>query len=70
MELTTPGRHHNHYLWLHTQSYSAILKDLGRQAKAKFFWYPKEGVDLKIRHYESNVLTDDELVVVTDFIKK
>ena len=34
------------------------------------FWYLKEGVDLNIRHDENNVLTDDELVIVTNFIKK
>ena len=27
-------RHHNHYLWLLIQSYSAIPKNLRRQAKA------------------------------------
>ena len=50
-----------------TQSYSAILKNL--QAKTIFVWYPKEREDLKMIHYENDVLTDDELVVARDFLK-
>ena len=70
LELAISGRHRGHYLWLLTQSYSAIPKNLRRQAKAIFVWYPKERADLKMIHDENNVLTDDELVVVTDFLKK
>ena len=33
-------------------------------------WYPKERSDFKMIHDENNVLTDDELVVVSDFFKK
>ena len=32
-------------------------------------WYPKERADLKMIHDENNVLTDDELVVVRDFLR-
>ena len=42
LELTILGRHRGHYLWLLTQSYSAIPKKLRRQAKDIFVWYPKE----------------------------
>ena len=28
-------------------------------------WYPKDRIDLKMIHNESNVLTDDELVAAT-----
>ena len=69
LELAISGRHRGHYLWLLTQSYSAIPKNLRRQAKAIFVWYPKERADLKMIHDENNVLTDDELVV-RDFLKK
>ena len=48
------------------QSYSAIPKNLGRQAKGILDWYPKERADLKIIHDENNMLTDDELVIVRD----
>ena len=47
LELAISGRHRGHYLWLLTQSYSAIPKNLRRQAKAIFLWYPKERGDLK-----------------------
>ena len=33
-------------------------------------WYPKERADLKIIHDENNVLTNDELIVVRDFLRK
>ena len=66
LELAVSGRHCDHYLWLLTQSYSAIPKNLRRQAKAIFAWYPKERVDLKMIHDENDVLTNDELAVVMD----
>ena len=59
-ELAIPGRHRNHYLWLLTQPYSAITKNLRRQAKPIFVWYPKVRADLKKIHDENNVLTDGE----------
>ena len=70
LELFISGRHRGHYLWLLTQSYSAIPKNLRRQAKAIFVWYPKERGDLKMTHDENDVLTDDELVVARNFLKK
>ena len=70
LELSISRRHRGHYLWLITQSYTAISKNLRRQAKAIFVWYPKEQGDLKAIHEKNDVLTDDELVVSTDFLKK
>ena len=69
LELAISGRHRDHYLWLLTQSYSAIPNNLRRQSKAIFVWYPKERADLKMKHDENNVLTDDELFVVKDFLR-
>ena len=63
LELSISGIHRGHYLWLLTQSYSAIPKNLQKQTKAIFVWYPKERGDLKAIHEENDVLTDDELVV-------
>ena len=60
LELSISGRHRGHYLWLLTQSYSAIPKNLRGQAKAIFVWHPKERGDLKMIHDENDVLTDDE----------
>ena len=54
LELAISGRHRDHYLWSLAQSYSAIPKNLRRQARAIFVWYPKERVVLKIIHDENN----------------
>ena len=32
-------------------------------------WYRKERADLKMIHDENNVLTDDELVIVRNFLR-
>ena len=69
LELAISGRHRNHFLWLLTQSYTAFPKNLRRQAKAIFMWYPKERKDMKIIHEENDVLSNDELVVVKDVLK-
>ena len=69
LKLAIAGRPCDHYLWLLRQSYSAIPKNLRRQAKAIFVWYPKERADLKMIHDENNVLTNDELVIVRDFLR-
>ena len=53
LELSNSGRHRGHYLWLLRQSYTAIPKNLRRQAKAIFVWYPKERADLKMIHDEN-----------------
>ena len=37
LELSISGRHQGHYLWLLTQSYLAIPKNLRKQTKAIFF---------------------------------
>ena len=70
LELSISCRYWGYYLWLLTQSYTAIPKNLRRQAKAIFVWYPKEKVDLRTMHDGNDVLTDDELVVARDFLKK
>ena len=69
LELTVSGRHRDHYLWLLTQSYTAIPKDLRRQVKAIFVWFPKERGDLKAIHEENDVLTDVELVVARSILR-
>ena len=68
--LSISGRHRSHYLWLLTQLYSAIPKNLRRQAKVIFVWYVKERADLKMMHDENDVLIDDELVVARSFLHK
>ena len=70
LELSISGSQIGHYLWLLTQSYSALAKNLRRQSKAIPVWYPKERADLKMIHGENYVLTEDELVVTRNFLKK
>ena len=69
LELAISGRHKNHYLWLLTQSYTAIPKSLRRQAKEIFTWYPKERGDMRTIHEENEVLTNDELIAVKEHLK-
>ena len=40
-----------------------------KQVKVTFVWYLKQRADPKILHDENNVLTDDELLIVRDFLK-
>ena len=50
LESSISDKHRGHYLWLLTQSYYAMPKNLRRQAKAVFVWYPKERADFKAIH--------------------
>ena len=69
LELAISGRHKNHYLWLLTQSNTAIPKNLRGQGKAIFTWHPKERGDMRTIHEENDVLTNDELIVVKEHLK-
>ena len=70
LELSLSGRHRGHYLWLLTQSYTAMPKDLRRQSKVILVWYPKERGDLKGIHEKNDVLADDELVVARGLLRE
>lgn len=56
LELAISGRHRNHSVWLLTQSYTAIPKNLRRQAKMLYVWYPKDRNDLATIHEENDVI--------------
>jgi len=68
LNLAISGRHRKHSLWLITQSYTAIPKNLRRQKKQLFLWYPSERPDLKLADEEINVI--DQLEVVKDQLKR
>ena len=70
LELSISGRHQGHYLRLLTQYYLGIRIKLREQAKAIFDWYLKARADLQTMHNENDVLTDDELVIARNFLKK
>ena len=42
LELAISGQHRCHSLWLLTQSYTAVPKNIRRQAKMIYVWYPKK----------------------------
>jgi len=68
LNLAISGRHRKHSLWLITQSYTTIPKNLRRQKKQLFLWYPSERPDLKLADEEINVI--DQLEVVKDQLKR
>ena len=70
IDLAISGRHKSHSLWFLTQSYSAIPRNVRRQAKMLYVWYPKDRNDLKTIHEENDVIeTDDELREVKKHLK-
>ena len=68
LELAISGRHRQHSLWLLTQSYTALPKNLRRQKKMLFAWYPSEKSDLKMIDEETNLI--DDLVKIKDQLKR
>ena len=59
LELAISVRHKNHSLWLLTQSYTAVPKNLRRQEKMLYVWHPKDRNDLTTIHEENDVIEKD-----------
>ena len=58
-------------LWLLSQSYTAVPKDIRRQAKMLYVWYPKNRTDLNIIHEENDVIEmQEELMNAKKKLKK
>ena len=70
LELAISGRHRKHSLWLLTQSYTAIPKNLRRQKKQLFVWYPSEKSDLRTIDEETNLMTPDDLLKIKEQLKR
>ena len=71
LELAISGRHRGHSLWLLTQSYTAIPKNIRRQAKMIYVWYPKNRTDINIIHEENDVIEmQKELAKVNAQLKR
>ena len=70
LDLAVSGRHQQHSLWFLTQSYTAIPKNLRRQKKQLFVWYPHEKSDLKNIDDETNILPHDKLNEIKDELQK
>ena len=63
LDLVISRRHKGHSLWLLMQSYTAILKNIRKQAKMLYVCHPKNRVDLNTIHKENDVIeTKEELV--------
>ena len=69
LELAISGRHRKHSLWILTQSYTALPKNLRRQKKQLFVWYPSEKSDLKLVDEETNLMTSDDLIKIKEQLK-
>ena len=69
LELAISGRHRKHSLWLLTQAYTALPKNLRRQKKQLFVWYPSEKSDLKMIDEETNLMTSDDLLKIKERLK-
>ena len=70
LELAMSGHHRNHLLWLLTQSYTAVPKNIRRQAKMLHVWYSKNRTDLNTIHKENDVIeTKEELARVKAELK-
>ena len=62
LELAISGRHQEHSLWLLMQSYTAVPKNIRRQAKMLYVWYPKNRTDLNVIHEDNDIIeTPEEL---------
>ena len=69
LDLAISCRHRNHSLWILTQSYTAVPKNLRRLANMLFCWYQKERSDMRMIHEENEVLTNEELANVKTALK-
>ena len=71
LDLAISGRHKGHSLWLLTQSYTAVPKNIRRQAKMLYVWYPKNRTDLNTVHEENDdIETQEELANVKKQLKQ
>ena len=69
LELAISGRHRKQSLWVLTQSYTALPKNLRRQKKQLFAWYPSEKSDLKTIDEETNLMNSDDLLKIKERLK-
>ena len=70
LELSISGRHKNHSLWLLTQSYTCIPKNIRRQAKMLYVFNPKDRNELKLIHDENDCVPDDSFQLIKNELKK
>ena len=70
LDLVISGRDKKHSLWFLTQSYTAIPKNIRRQTKMLYVWYPKNQTDLNNIHKKNDIIeTPEELANVKKQLK-
>ena len=70
LELAISGVIVKHSLWILTQSsYTALPKNLRRQKKQLFVWYPSEKSDLKMIDEETNLMEAHDLTEIKEQLK-
>ena len=52
------------------ESYTAIPKNIRRQAKMLYIWYPKNRTDLNVIHEENDIIEMGELTNVKEQLKQ
>ena len=70
LELAILGRNRKHSLWLLTQSYTALPKNLRRQKKMVFISYPSKKSDLKMIDEETNLMEVHDLTKIKEQLKR
>ena len=70
LELAISGHHRQHYLWLLTQSYTAVPNNIRRQAKMLYIWYPNNRTDLNTIHEENDLIETGALARVKAQLKR
>ena len=72
LELAISGRHRGDFLWLLTQSYTAVPNNIRRQAKMLYVWYQKKKKNrtgLNTIHEENDIIGPKELARVKAELK-
>ena len=70
LELAISFHHRQYFLWLLTQSYTAIPNNIRRQAKMLYVWYPKNRTDLNTIQEENDIIETEELTRVKAQLKR
>ena len=68
--LAISGRHRRYSLWLLTHPYTALPKNLRRQKKQLFVWYPPEKSELRMIDEETNLMSSEDLSKIKEQLKK
>ena len=70
LELAISGRHRNHSLWILTQAYTCIQKNVRRQLKMLYVFNPNDRNELKLIHGENDVVGDSDFKCVKERLKE